>query len=188
MTQSAGWRADESQPHLLPASPGPRFDRADWCASRTPPRAPRSALVEDPLGDLALADLAPLPAARADGLVEVLLGEADGSEPNFRLGIVELGAPGEVEEVRPVLDGPSLRAGLGDRPVEDEANGLESRLGEIVIRLQGADPRLILSGHEWVPVSQTLCGIADYGCQFIANVGIMQGRRRGATARPGCEG
>src|SRR5689334_17745797 len=62
----------------------------------------RSSLVENPLGDLFLAVLAPLPALGADDLVEVGVGHADAAEPDLGVVVVDLlqpGASGEVEEI-----------------------------------------------------------------------------------------
>ena len=59
-------------------------------------------LVEDPLGDLALADLAPFPVPLADDLVEMFLGHADAAEPDLVLAIpyfLQFDAPRKVEEV-----------------------------------------------------------------------------------------
>ena len=115
-------------------------------------------LVEDLLGNLPFADFTPFPAMLADHLVEMILGNVDGPEPNFGLslaGLVELGTSGEVEEIRSRLDRSAFPADLWDRPVEDEADGFEASFGEVVGRFQGADPRLILGGHESVPVPHT---------------------------------
>src|SRR4051794_16386899 len=90
-----------------------------------------STLVEDLLGDLALADLAPLPLVAADILVEVLLGDPDGPEPDLGLvlaRLLELGASGEVQEIGPGLDRRLLGPLHGEGPVEDVADRPQSHL------------------------------------------------------------
>ena len=62
-----------------------------------------SDFVENPLGDLALTDLAPLPVTLPDELVEMLVGRPDAPEPDLGLLVADLlqfGAAGEVEEIR----------------------------------------------------------------------------------------
>ncbi|MCA1685000.1 MAG: hypothetical protein LC745_03255 [Planctomycetia bacterium] len=130
------------------------------------------ALVQDLLGDLALADLAPLPTVGPDGLVEVGLGDGDGAEPDLGLaipGLFELGTSREMEEVRSRLDrGRALAVGdvQRDRAVEDVTDRFESRLRDLFGGFQGADPHMILNGHGLVP-DPTPCGIEDYGFHRI---------------------
>jgi hypothetical protein len=95
-----------------------------------------SALVQDPLSDFTLADLTPFPAIGADRLVEVLLGDVDGSEPDFGLGfanLVELSTAGEVEQIRSGLRGSlPVSVGLRYRSVEDKPNRFQPRLVQIL--------------------------------------------------------
>jgi len=89
----------------------------------------------------------------------MLLGDGDGAEPDLGLrvaNLVELGAAGEMQEVGPGLGGPALAVGLWDGPVENVSQGFEPRLGPVVSRFEGADPRLILDGHGRVPVPKAL--------------------------------
>ena len=88
-------------------------------------------------------------------------------------GLVELGTPGEVEEIGSGLDG-LLRTFGGDIAMEDVADGGQAGFVQIVVRVQRSNGKLIRHGHGVTPIT-TLCGLIDYETQCTANVGRPQG-------------
>src|SRR5262245_48506655 len=115
-------------------------------------------LVEDPLGDLALADLAPLPVTLPDQLVEMLQRLSNRAEPDLGLGradALQLGAAGEVQQVRRRAGRLAFAVGIGEGPVENEADGFQPRLEELVGSLELTNPGILLDRHEGFPNPST---------------------------------
>ena len=73
------------------------------------------------------------------------------AEPDLGLRLADLlqfGAAGEVEQVRPASGPTAFAVGLGDGPVENESDGFQPGLGEFVGILERSDPRNLLDRHE----------------------------------------
>lgn len=108
-------------------------------------------LVENALGDLALAIFTPSPAILADNLVEMLVGDPHASKPDLGLvfaDLFETSAPGEVQLVGPAR-GPLFRS--GGRTMKNETDGLDAGLIEVVGGLERTNSGLILNWHSRVP-------------------------------------
>ncbi len=81
---------------------------------------------------ISLADLAPFPSAQAELLVEMLAGDPDRAEPDFRLvfrGPVQLGAAGKCRRLEPAK---AFAVALRHRSVKNVANGLQACLGKVI--------------------------------------------------------
>ncbi len=100
--------------------------------------------------------LAPLPATGSDGIIEVSLGNPNGTEPEqvrIILSPIDLGASCEVQEVGRRSNGPTRGIGLRDRTVEDKTGGFQPSLGQVICVFDDPDGRIdgLIDGHELFP-------------------------------------